>query len=91
MTKIITTLLMLVLIACSDSSNNNPPPTPEPPAPPPEPTYELSAEIKRTEYGIPHITAEDWKSLGYGFGYAYSQDNYCVTMKEMVYASGRSS
>ena len=84
----ITALLLLLLMACSDSSDNSAPPAPEPP---PEPTYELSAEIKRTEYGIPHVTAEDWKSLGYGFGYAYSQDNYCVTMKEMVYASGRSA
>ena len=79
----------LLLTSCSDS-NDSTASTPEP-APPPEPTYELSAEIKRTEYGIPHIVAEDWKSLGYGFGYAYSQDNYCVAMREMVYASGRSA
>ena len=80
----------LLLTSCSDS-NDSTASTPEPPAPAPEPTYELSAEIKRTEYGIPHIVAEDWKSLGYGFGYAYSQDNYCVAMREMVYASGRSA
>ena len=51
----------------------------------------LSAEIRRTEYGIPHITANDWASLGYGFGYAYAQDNFCVTMREIVFAVGRSA
>ena len=34
-----------------------------------------SAEIRRTEYGIPHILANDYGSLGYGYGYAYAQDN----------------
>ncbi|MGB5372652.1 MAG: penicillin acylase family protein, partial [Polyangiales bacterium] len=51
----------------------------------------LSAEIRRTEYGIPHITANDWASLGFGFGYAYAQDNFCVTMREIVFAVGRSA
>ena len=81
---------LVLLTACSDSSNS-PPPQPLPPAPEPEPEFELSAEIRRTEYGIPHVTADDWESLGYGFGYAYAQDNYCVTMREIVYASGRSA
>jgi len=77
-----------LLLSCSDSNNAPPPPAP---APEPEPTFELDAEIRRTEYGIPHVVAEDWKSLGYGFGYAYAQDNYCVTMREIVFASGRSA
>jgi acyl-homoserine-lactone acylase len=78
--------LIAVLLACSDSSD---PPPPELPPEPPAPTF--SAEIRRTEYGIPHIRAEDWGSLGYGHGYAYSQDNYCVTMREIVVAGGRSA
>jgi acyl-homoserine-lactone acylase len=49
------------------------------------------AEITRTEYGIPHIKADDWGSLGYGYGYAYAQDNFCVVMREVVLASGRSA
>ena len=28
-----------------------------------------SADIQRTEFGIPHITANDYKGLGYGVGY----------------------
>jgi len=81
----------LVLAACSDSSDpvaSLPPPAPEPE---PEPTLTYSAEVRRTEYGIPHIKADDWGSLGYGFGYAYAQDNFCVTMREIVFATGRSA
>jgi len=81
-------IALLLLTACSDSDNS---PPPQPPAPEPEPTFEFDAEIRRTEYGIPHIRAEDWKGLGYGFGYAYAQDNFCVTMREIIYASGRSA
>lgn len=78
--------LCFALAACSDSSD----PVAPPPLPP-EPELTYSAEIRRTEYGIPHIRAEDWGSLGYGFGYAYAQDNYCVAMREIVFAAGRSA
>ncbi|MGI9250350.1 MAG: penicillin acylase family protein [Pseudohongiellaceae bacterium] len=50
-----------------------------------------SADIVWTEYGIPHVTAEDWGSLGYGFGYAFARHNYCVVMKEFVRAAGESA
>ena len=78
--------LGLTITACSDSSDrpNNGPVTP-PIDPPLEPTF--SAEVRRTEYGIPHIKAENWGSLGYG--YAYAQDNFCVTMREVALTSGR--
>ncbi|HBX73461.1 MAG TPA: hypothetical protein DEG86_10795, partial [Halieaceae bacterium] len=72
-----------MLAACTDGNDRV--------APPPEPELTYSAEIRRTEFGIPHIRAEDWGSLGYGFGYAYAQDNYCVAMREIVFAAGRSA
>lgn len=76
-----------VLVACSDSSDSRPPV--QPPQPPvEEPTYE--ATITRTEYGVPHIVAEDWGSLGYGHGYAFAQDNYCMLMAEIIRAAGQS-
>ncbi|MEQ8803314.1 MAG: penicillin acylase family protein, partial [Haliea sp.] len=84
-----TLVLSLALAACSDSNDRlvlSPAPEPEP-----EPTVTYSAEVRRTEYGIPHIKADDWGSLGYGFGYAYAQDNFCVAMREIVFASGRSA
>lgn len=50
-----------------------------------------SASIVRTTYGIPHVTADDFGSLGYGAGYAYAQDNFCVLMKEIVRSNGESA
>jgi len=51
----------------------------------------FSATIVRTKYGIPHVTADDFGGLGYGAGYAYAQDNYCVLMREIVSASGQTA
>ena len=31
-------------------------------------------EIIRTEYGIPHIMADDLKAMGFGLGYVQSED-----------------
>jgi len=80
-------LLPFILSACSDSSDR----TTRPPDTGTTPTLTYSAQIRRTEYGIPHIEADDWGSLGYGFGYAYAQDNFCVVMREVVFATGRSA
>ncbi len=80
---------MLLIVSCGGSNNNNNGATLPPP--PAEPVFTYSAEVRRTQYGIPHIKAQDWGSLGYGYGYAYAQDNYCVTMREIVLASGRSA
>lgn len=92
--KIILPLVLCsAMLACSDSSDRLATTVPEPPPPPPnpEPEYTYEAQLRRTEYGIPHIQAEDWGSLGYGFGYAYAQDNFCVVMREVVFATGRSA
>ena len=77
--------LILALTACSDSNDSNSGGDPDQPTP----VAGYSAEIRRTEFGIPHIKAENWGSLGYGYGYAYSQDNFCVTMREIAQAGGR--
>ncbi len=80
-------LLAAVLVACSDSNDSFVPETPiEPPV---EPSF--SAEVRRTEFGIPHINATDYAGLGYGIGYAYAQDNFCVGMREVVFSIGRSA
>ena len=34
--------------------------------------------IRMTEYGIPHIQAKDWQSLGYGYGYQVASETICV-------------
>lgn len=56
--------------------------------PPNQSTY--SVDIQRTEFGIPHITAKDYKSLGYGVGYAFAEDNICSLAREVVVSSGQS-
>ena len=86
-------IALLWLVGCSgDGAPPVPSPTPAPTAPEPaapDPSYQ--AEIRRTEYGIPHVTAGDWGSLGYGYGYAYARDNFCVAMRAFVHASSRAS
>ncbi|HLL13227.1 MAG TPA: penicillin acylase family protein, partial [Rubrivivax sp.] len=37
----------------------------------------------------PHIRANDWGSLGYGYGYAFAQDNVCVLARDALAAQGR--
>ena len=44
----------------------------------------LWAEIRRTEYGIPHILAHNWTGLGFGTGYAFAQDNICTIARDYV-------
>jgi acyl-homoserine-lactone acylase len=50
-----------------------------------------SAEIRRTEYGIPHVSAEDYGGLGFGYGYAFAQDNLCVLASWVVTLRGERS
>ena len=80
--------LLLALTACSDSNDDSAPVEPEPPI---EPSITYSADITWTEYGIPHITAADFGSAGYGNGYAFANLNFCGLMREIVRANGQSA
>ncbi|MGB8649293.1 MAG: penicillin acylase family protein [Mycobacteriales bacterium] len=40
------------------------------------PTYDVT--VRTTEYGIPHIEARDWGSLGYGYGHELAKNAICV-------------
>lgn len=53
------------------------------------PRYESS--IVRTDYGVPHITANSWGGIGYGVAYAYAQDNFCLIAEEFVTVNGERS
>ena len=33
--------------------------------------------IRTTQYGIPRITADSWRGLGYGYGWALANENIC--------------
>ncbi len=36
------------------------------------------AELRRTQYGMVHVKADDHRSLGYGYGYSVAQDQLCL-------------
>lgn len=72
-----------LLGACSDGSDA------VAPGPAPGPTY--SADIVWTEFGVPHVSADDYGSLGYGAGYVYARENYCTVMRAYVAANGESA
>ena len=55
------------------------------------PSIDTSAEIRRTGFGVPHIRAQDERSLGFGIGYAYAQDNLCLLANEIVTVNGQRS
>ncbi|MEV5506712.1 penicillin acylase family protein [Streptomyces orinoci] len=51
----------------------------------------LSAVIRYTEYGIPHITAKDYAGLGFGNGWAQAADQACVLADGFVTLRGERS
>ena len=56
-----------------------------------QPDDRYSVDIRWTSYGIPHVLADDWGSLGYGFAYAAAVDGVCVFARELVTANGTMS
>jgi len=49
---------------------------------------QYKAEIIRTSYGIPHITANDFASLGFGEGYTAAEDHICNIAHSIIVARG---
>ena len=47
--------------------------------------------VRRTAFGIPHIKAQDFGSLGYGYGYSFAQDNICTMADSYVTVRGERS
>ena len=47
-----------------------------------EPSY--SATIRRTSFGIPHITGDDLGSVSFGQGYAFAEDHACTLADQVV-------
>ena len=43
----------------------------------------MEAKITRQKQGIPTIEADSFKELGFGYGYAFAQDNVC-TMADLL-------
>ena len=51
----------------------------------------FAATIRRTEFGIPHVLADDFGGLGFGYGYAFAQDNICTAADFYVTVRGERS
>jgi len=54
-------------------------------------SHRYDVTITRTAYGIPHIVAKNFASLGYGYGYAFAQDNLCTMAADYVTVEGARS
>lgn len=53
-----------------------------------QPAPRYTAEIRWTSHGIPHITAGNVGSLGFGEGYAFAQDHLCSLADQVIKARG---
>lgn len=51
----------------------------------------LEAQVRRTDFGVPHIQAQNLESLAFGVGYAYAQDNICVLQDLLMKYNSRRS
>ncbi|WP_030604553.1 penicillin acylase family protein [Streptomyces fulvoviolaceus] len=51
----------------------------------------LSAVVRYTEYGIPHIVAKDYTNLGFGTGWAQAADQVCTLADGFVTVRGERS
>ncbi|HOS87420.1 MAG TPA: penicillin acylase family protein [Burkholderiaceae bacterium] len=63
-----------ILAACSSSDNTI--------------TPEYAATIRTTSYGVPHVLADNFKGAGFGYGYAFAQQNFCLYAEELVTLRG---
>lgn len=75
----------LLLAGCGNSISNGGAPAP---GPAPSPTGKYSVEVTRTALGIPHIKADNFGSIGYGYGYAHAEDNLCVLQEDFITIRG---
>jgi acyl-homoserine-lactone acylase len=49
------------------------------------------AEIRRTAHGIPHIKAKDYRGIGFGYAYAFAQDDICPIAEQYATVNGQRS
>jgi acyl-homoserine-lactone acylase len=79
-------LLLLALSACGGGGGGNDDGGGDTPTPPTASKYDVT--VTRTKYGVPHINAKDFGSLGYGYGYAFAEDNLCTMLDDYITVRG---
>lgn len=56
-----------------------------------DPRQAKKVVIRRTEYGVPHILAENERAMGFGLAYAQAEDHMVTIMKLIIRARGESA
>ena len=70
---------LLMLSACDPGGGASTPPSPAP------------VELARTTYGVAHVSAANFRGLGFGLAYAYAQDNLCMLADSFLTVRGERS
>ncbi|MFT4814242.1 MAG: acyl-homoserine-lactone acylase [Paracoccaceae bacterium] len=55
-----------------------------------EPAQE-EVSLRWTSHGIPHVKADSWEGLGYGFAHAVATNTVCVLAKELITVRGETA
>lgn len=76
------TLCCLLALSCNGDVDPTDPQIPPDPYDVQVGPYDVS--VKTTSYGIPHITAADEGSLGYGIGHVWARNHICVIADQIV-------
>lgn len=76
---ILTSFISILLTACSQAPEDK------------NESSRYKADITVTEYGIPHIVADDYSSLGFGEGYMAAKDHVCNISYAVMMAKGEVS
>ena len=84
------TAIILGGVACSEAPESRSNSTPAEPATftSAESILHNEVQLRWTEHGIPHIKANSWEGLGYGFAYAFASNTICVLAREFVTVRG---
>lgn len=80
-TALVLAVVTTGLVACSKPASNDTAASKQ----------RYNATVRWTTHGVPHIKADDWGSLGYGFAYAVATDAVCTLAREFVNVRGEQS
>lgn len=80
----IVTLSSLSVTACDQTQEQSGADTADEP-------LQYETRIRWTGHGIPHVDADDWGGLGYGFAYATATDAICSMARDVTMVNGELS